>query len=366
MPAEQSATRTDWSAVEALFAHAVDLPPDDRVPLLENCVDARVRAAVVRLLERHERLERRTSANPLATLDSRRAAALVIYEDLAPGTMLGPYRIVSTLGEGSMGTVYRAADPLRDREVALKVLAPYLDSDPLVVRRFRDEARIASSVDHPHVAGIHDVGETEDGALFIAMPLCPGGTLRDRLTAGTLPLAEVIQIGTQLASALAAAHALDIVHRDVKPENILFTDDDTACITDFGIARISGRQITRTGMTLGTAAYMSPEQTRGEPVDHRADIWSLGVVLFEMTTGRRPFGVDGRADLLASIRHQVPLSVGDLSPDAPTWLVALIARCLEKDPSRRPADAREVGAILERQGSSVALDAPSPHPDGTR
>src|SRR6185503_8393859 len=198
------------------------------------------------------------------------------------GSTVSHYRILDKLGEGGMGVVYKAQDSRLERLVALKFLPESLAADPLAKQRFLNEAKAASALNHPNVAVVYDVGEV-DSASFIAMELVEGESLKARLRSGPLTISQIQSLGLQIAQGLHAAHSRGIVHRDIKPDNILLTRDGRIKIMDFGIAKLGlSSNLTQTGMTLGTLAYMSPEQVLGEEVDHRADLWSLGVVLYEM------------------------------------------------------------------------------------
>ena len=201
---------------------------------------------------------------------------------LAPGTTLGPYAIRAQLGSGGMGVVYTAHDPRLDRQVAIKVLPPDLTRDTTAKQRFLQEAKAASALDHPNICTIHEINETADGQLYLVMAYYEGATLKQRIERGPLALDDAVDIATQVGQGLAKAQEAGIVHRDIKPANLMVTADGTVKILDFGLAKLVGTQgITQTGTTVGTVAYMSPEQARGQEVDHRTDIWSLGVVLYE-------------------------------------------------------------------------------------
>ncbi len=208
-------------------------------------------------------------------------------EPLAPGSRIGQYEILEPVGGGAMGEVYKARDTRLGRTVALKFLPADLGRDPSARKRFRREAQAVAQLDHPNVASIYDMGETEGGRLFLALAFYEGETLQQKLERGPLPLPEALGIACQIAKGLAAAHQRKIVHRDIKPANIAVLPDGMVKILDFGLAKMSGATtLTRLGSSPGTPAYKSPEQTKGEPVDPRSDLWALGVVLYEMVAGR--------------------------------------------------------------------------------
>ncbi|MEA2564307.1 MAG: eukaryotic-like serine/threonine-protein kinase [Acidobacteriota bacterium] len=264
-------------------------------------------------------------------------------DQLPPVTMfnvvpreVGPYRVGEILGGGGMGIVYRAEDTRLGRTVALKFLPPELTRDPVAKARFLQEARTASALDHPNICTVYDVGETENHQLYLAMPCYDGETLRRKVERGPLPLAEAVDYALQVSKGLAKAHRQGIIHRDVKPANLMVTGDGVVKILDFGIAKLAGEAgLTRTGSTLGTPAYMSPEQMRGTEVDGRTDLWALGVVMYEMVTGRRPFLGDHESGLRQAILEQEPEPLIRLRPDAPPELVSVIQRLLAKDVASR-------------------------------
>jgi hypothetical protein len=262
---------------------------------------------------------------------------------------LGGYDVLQVIGRGGMGVVLKAFDRELKRLVAIKVLSPHLAQSALAKKRFIREAQAAAAVVHPHVLAIHQVQPS--GRLpFLVMPLVAGGSLAERLASqGTLELKEILRIGMQAGAGLAAAHEQGLVHRDVKPANILLEKGvERAVLTDFGLARAGDDvALTRWGVVAGTPQYMSPEQARGEPLDGRSDLFSLGCVLYEMATGVSPFKADS---LMATMRRLVddsPQAMGSLNPELPPWFVAIVDRLLEKDPSRRFGSAREVSELLE-------------------
>jgi tetratricopeptide (TPR) repeat protein len=344
----------NWPSVERLFAAALETPPAERQALLDSDPDDAVRAEVRRLLARHDAL---CSGHDsfLGTLDLHQAATLVDAVEPEDPAAVGRYEIVRRLGSGATGVVYLARDPSLARHVALKLLSPHLSHDATGIRRFTEEARAASRLDHPHIVTIHEIGRSVVDRIFIAMAYPECETLRDRIARGPLLVAEAVRIAGDVADGLSAAHAKGIVHRDIKPENILLTARG-ACIVDFGIAKVAGETVTRTGAALGTAAYMSPEQTRGTGVDHRSDLWSLGVVLYEMLTGQRPFGADGGEALIYVIRHDAAEPVAARRPGVAPAVARIVDRCLEKEPERRYQSA---AALLS------ALRAPLPSSDRT-
>ncbi len=267
------------------------------------------------------------------------------------GRTVSHYRIVGRLGAGGMGEVYQAEDTRLKRTVALKFLPPEMTRDEEAKRRFQQEAEAAAALDHPHICTIYEVGETEEGHLFIAMACYPGETLKARLEKGPLPAAEAAWLAAQAAAGLAHAHAKGIVHRDVKPANLMLTADGGVKVLDFGLAKLVG-QTTRTkdGSTLGTVAYMSPEQAGGAKVDARTDVWSLGAVLYEMATGRVPFEGDYSQAVIYGILNHDPVAPSKIKPDLPPELERVILLCLAKDPDQRIQTMAELAAELGEAG----------------
>ena len=273
---------------------------------------------------------------------------------------VGPYRVGEVLGGGGMGIVYRAEDTRLGRTVALKFLPPELTRDPVSKARFLQEARTASALDHPNLCTVYDVGETETHQLYLAMPCYDGETLRRKVERGPLPLAEAIDYALQAAKGLAKAHRQGIVHRDVKPANLMVTGDGVVKILDFGIAKLAGEAaLTRTGSTVGTPAYMSPEQMRGGEVDGRADLWALGVVLYEMVAGRRPFLGEHESGLRAAILDEEPEPLTRLRPDAPPELERIVQRLLSKDPAGRYPTADAAVAELRLLAGATSGSMPT-------
>jgi TolB-like protein/tRNA A-37 threonylcarbamoyl transferase component Bud32 len=291
---------------------------------------------------------------------------------LAPGTKLGPYEIQSPLGAGGMGEVYRATDAKLGRDVALKVLPAEMARDPERLARFRREAKTLAQLDHPNIVTIYSVEEC-DSVHFLTMQLVEGQPLDRLICAGGLPLEQIVEIAGALGDALAAAHEKGIVHRDLKPANVMVSSEGRVKVLDFGLAKdinavnaddatMTSDSRTQVGVVMGTPAYMSPEQTSGRPLDHRTDIFSLGVLLHEMATGRRPFEGTSSAELVSAILRDAPPSVTDARPDLPSDLARIVRRCLEKDPRHRVQTARDVSnefRDLARLGSRAAPVSPS-------
>src|SRR5688572_20263258 len=276
------------------------------------------------------------------------------------GKTISHYRVVSQLGAGGMGVVYGADDTRLGRQVALKFIPEELVRDRQAVERFRVEARTTSALNHPNICTVYDIGEHE-GQPFIVMEWMKGQTLHDRISGGTLKVHQIVEYGIEIADALDAAHAQGIVHRDIKPANIFLTERGHVKVMDFGLAKLLCDQdtvqlnttskvaaLTQPGMTLGTAFYMSPEQAAGDTFDGRSDLFSLGIVLYECATGRRPFVGNSARAVLSAILHTTPMAPGLLNPDLPQRLQQVISDCLEKDPDLRYQNAASLRADLKR------------------
>jgi TolB-like protein/Tfp pilus assembly protein PilF len=259
------------------------------------------------------------------------------------GTTISHYKIVEKLGGGGMGVVYKAEDTKLRRIVALKFLSPDLARDEQAKTRFVHEAQAASALRHPNICTIHDIDETADNRLFIVMDFYEGKTLKEMIESGPLPIDKAIDVAIQVAQGLAKAHESGVVHRDIKPANILIGQDGIARIVDFGLAKLSGQtMLTKAGSTLGTEAYMSPEQARGESVDHRTDIWSLGVTMYEMVTGQLPFKSEYHDGLVYSLLNEQPSPMTGLRTGVPMELERITGKCVEKKAADRYQHADEL------------------------
>src|SRR5467141_4628747 len=279
---------------------------------------------------------------------------------LTSGTRLGPYEILAPLGAGGMGEVYRARDTRLDRTVAIKILPPHLSEDPILRQRFEREAKAISSLNHPHICVLYDVGK-QDGIQFLVMECVEGETLAKRLEKGPLPLEQALKYGMQIADALDKAHRSGVVHRDLKPGNIVLTGSG-AKLLDFGLAKAAPplaagdtltaaatrtTPVTQQGTIVGTFQYMSPEQIEGKELDGRSDIFSLGAVLYEMLTGQRAFQGKSQLSVASAILEKEPAPISTVKPLTPPALDHAIRRCLTKDPEERWQTARDVGLELK-------------------
>jgi len=270
-------------------------------------------------------------------IDSLTKTIQIPAHALSKGTLIaGKYRIVDEIGRGGMGIVYKAEDIVLQRTVALKFLPAQWTADPEARERFVHEARAASALDHSNICNIHEIGEAADDRMYIAMAFYEGKSLREKIKQGLLKQEEALDIAVQAATGLAKAHQKGIVHRDIKPANMIITSDGVVKILDFGLAKLAGQiKLTREGTTVGTVAYMSPEQAKGEAVDQRTDIWSLGVVLYEMLSGILPFKGDYERTLIHSVLNQEPERLGGRRKDLPAGLENIVFKALSKDPIDR-------------------------------
>ena len=336
-----------WREIESVLQDALDRSPAERCSFLEQAcagdeeLKAEANSLIDAYLEASEFIEQPALAQDAHVL-------LDPGLDNNIGRDIGPYKIIERLGAGGMGEVYLAHDTRLNRQVALKLLPRYFAADDERLRRFQSEARAASALNHPNILTIYEVGET-GGIYFIAAEFVAGQTIRELISEKKLSLEEILDIVQQIASALSSAHAAGIVHRDIKPENIMLRPDGLLKILDFGIAKLlepedrsnetNGLHVqTETGLILGTVNYMSPEQARGLPVDERTDIWSLGVVFYEMLTGRMPFSGVTRMDTLASILDREPASLSEASNEhyrPGSLLQSIVDKCLRKDATDR-------------------------------
>ena len=278
--------------------------------------------------------------------------------------IIGQYVVRQKLGEGGMGVVYLADQPSVGRQAVIKMLHPELLRDPSVAPRFEIEARAASQLNHPHIITIYNYGAMEDGTLYLAMEYCNGVSLEHALQQGAFSSERAVTVGARIADALAEAHRHGVVHRDLKPSNIMLEQvgrrSDFVKVLDFGIAKVEGLKMTKTGMMIGTPQYMSPEQLKGEGLDGRADIYSLGVMLYEMVAGKLPFESDTLAGFMHKHLNEIPRAPTAVSPqlNINRALESVILRCLEKDSTRRISDADELVSLLEACASPTAIPMP--------
>ena len=357
-----------WQQVKGIFQAAVERPPSERSAFLaDECKgDEALRHEVESLITAHEK--------DGSFIDSPAYEAakgmLASDSDLTVGQEIGHYEILSTLGKGGMGEVYLAQDTKLNRRVALKVLPGAFTQDQERLRRFEQEARATSALNHPNIITIFEIGEA-DGRHYITTEFVEGETLRQRIAVGSLKVGETLNIAEQITLALSAAHGAGIVHRDVKPENIMIRRDGIVKVLDFGLAKLAKARFNRSGpddstralvktnsgVVMGTIAYMSPEQARGLPLDARTDIWSLGVVFYEMLAGCGPFAGATSSDTLVSILEHEPRSLNTFSLEIPEALEWIVTKALTKDRDDRYQTSREMLTDLRRLKQRLSVGA---------
>jgi serine/threonine protein kinase/tetratricopeptide (TPR) repeat protein len=345
--------------IEDIVTEVLQLPGAERAAYLDGACagDSELRREVDSLVAQESDAHRFLETPALEA----GARALAGADDAIAGQVISHYRILEKIGAGGMGVVYKGEDLKLGRLVALKILPGDLSLDRAAVQRFQLEARAASALNHPHICTVHEIDE-DQGRHFIVMELLEGQTLRDRMAGNILDNASILDFAAQILDALGAAHAKNIVHRDLKPTNIYLTETGRVKLLDFGLAKLARPQpaedasamqtatqsITEANMILGTLPYMSPEQVMGREVDHRTDLFSLGVVLYEMSTGRLPFQADTHAALMVKIAHDDPPVMASLNSKVPGALVRIISKCLEKVRERRYSSAQELLADLKK------------------
>ena len=331
-----------WEEIQVSFDELVELDASERFGRLASLAitDPELHRTLQSLLAADADADAHLASIDAAVLlgSARRSDPLGLA-----GRTISHFHLHEALGAGAMGVVYRADDTHLGRAVALKFLLPHYNLDAAAKARFLREAQAAAALDHPNLCTVHEVGASDEGWLFMALALYQGETLRARLSRdGTLAVRETIEIARQIAQGLKAAHAAGIVHRDLKPANVMLLPDGTVRILDFGLAKARDHSLSTISVRLGTISYMSPEQIRADSLDGRADLWALGVVLYEMLTGRKPFRGDEKVAIADAILHDEPEALSMYRHDLSEALEGLVRRLLQKDRTKRHATADEV------------------------
>ena len=343
----------DSKRLRAVYAAALQRDPEERDEYLNGACagDLELRARVAALLEAHSKDFLETEGGPSLP------RTVAVTPGPNQGTVIGPYIVRRELGRGGMGVVYLVDDTRLSRPVALKALTPEVGRDPRRRERLRLEARAAAALSHPGIATVYALDEIGDD-IYLAYEYVPGEPLRALITAGSLPIGQVVTIGAQLARALAAAHTAGVIHRDIKPENVMKTPSGVVKILDFGLARVEGvtsPKLTQSGVIVGTPAYMAPEQVLGQPVDFRTDLFAFGVLIYELATGVNPFVANTVSGTLSRIVENEPSVPSQLRPQVPPELDQIVTTCLRKDPADRYASTQDLVADLEQLESELAV-----------
>ncbi len=345
-----------WEEIQATFDTMVELDVAEREKRLAAVAstDPDLRAAVDALLAADSEASVRLA--PLEELVRSPSVAVPPQDPLGlAGRTISHFEVGESIGAGGMGVVYRAQDTRLHRPVALKFMHPSYSFDETARARFLREAHSAATLDHPSLCAIHEVGSSDDGWLFLAMPLYAGETLHARLARhGSIPVREALEIARQIAEGLQVAHAAGVVHRDLKPGNVMLLPDGTARILDFGLAKARDQSLTESGAVLGTVSHMAPEQIRGETVDGRADLWALGVVLYQMLTARKPFDNEQDIAVAHAVLYQDPVPPSTHRGDVPVAVEDVVLRLLQKDRAKRYSSAADLLGDLARVGTAAA------------
>jgi len=351
----------NWKRVQTLFLEALDLAPEERAAFLEAACagDEEMRREVESLLSHDGASERHIAEALVGT-----AQSLFESKTIKPGTKVNDYEIITLIGAGGMGEVYQARDVRLSRNVAIKVLPSYLTHDPDRLRRFEQEARAAAALNHPNIVAVYQMGSYQ-GAPYLVSELLEGHNLRELSKHGPLSWRAAVEYGAQVARGLAAAHSKGITHRDLKPENLFVTNDGHVKILDFGLAKLTDPTSSaragagsEAGLVMGTVGYMSPEQTRGQETDYRADFFAFGAILYEILSGQRAFHNVSAADTMSAILHEEPPDISELVPTVPTALQRVVRRCLEKKREQRFQSASDLAFALEALSDSGTARAP--------
>jgi serine/threonine protein kinase/tetratricopeptide (TPR) repeat protein len=352
-----------WRRIDRILDAALDSTPDERQSIIADACegDEELRREVEALLEGLSR-----SGDRFEEPATIAAIELASASGVRAGARVGRFRVLREIGRGGMGVLYLAEDTRLARRVALKALPAYLGAGAEARSRFEAEARAVSALDHPNIATLHEINTTDEGQLYMVFAYYEGEPLDVRIARGPLPVEEALAVAAGIAEGLSAAHASGIVHRDVKPSNVLLTDGGPVKLLDFGVAKVAGQDLTEDGVRLGTLAYMSPEQVASRPVDGRSDLWALGVVVYEMLTGSRPFAADDAPGTLHAILHRRPAPATALRPELSVDVTRVVDKLLSKQPDRRypSAEALVEDLRLIRAGRTPEFDVPEP-PEGS-